>query len=242
MELDLIMDLEDTDVLIALVSSLLESTTPAPSQETILDALTRSNGDVDAAAKLVRSAPIAPPSRKRKRGSDIMSTWLSKSSEQSSTSSKPKSFIEPSSHVHTTDRPISPSPKKHRPPASAPAKPTVDLMTVLRQAPVSKFKEEIPRLPPLTLTTPELVAKHSTCTLHPSILPSELACRLFYTMIDESRNWQRNKWWLFDRVVESPHRTSFYARKTNGVDGDESWQEAAQFWSVFTYNPLITSS
>lgn len=107
----------------------------------------------------------------------------------------------------------------------------VDLMSVLRQPP-SPQKKPIPRLSPLTLSTPALVTKHTPCTLHLAVLPPELACRLFYAMLDASRAWKRNTWWLFDRVVESPHLTSFYARKTDGVDADESWQEAAQFWYV----------
>ena len=80
------------------------------------------------------------------------------------------------------------------------------------------------------LPTPALVAQHTPCTLHLSVLPPELACRLFHTMIDASKDWKRNKWWLFDRLVESPHRTSFFARKNDGVDDDDSWQEAAQYW------------
>jgi hypothetical protein len=51
-------------------------------------------------------------------------------------------------------------------------------------------------------------------------------------MLDKSRAWDRNRWYLFDRMVESPHRTSFFARRTNGVDDNESWQEAATFWRV----------
>ncbi|KAJ7090276.1 hypothetical protein B0H15DRAFT_837911 [Mycena belliarum] len=108
-----------------------------------------------------------------------------------------------------------------------------NLLDVLRQP---KIDKTLPKLPPLMLPTPALVAEHTPCTLHPSVLPPELACRLFYSMIEGSRAWSRNKWWLFDRVVESPHRTAFFARKTNGLDEDTSWQEAARFW----YNGRMT--
>ncbi|OAX40046.1 hypothetical protein K503DRAFT_688361 [Rhizopogon vinicolor AM-OR11-026] len=101
-------------------------------------------------------------------------------------------------------------------------------MSVLRPPPSST--RSVPRLLPLTLSNPSMVAQHTPCTMHLSILPPELACRLFYTMLDLSQSWKRNQWWLFDRVVESPHRTSFYARKTDGVESNESWQEAAQYW------------
>ncbi|KAF8894467.1 hypothetical protein BD779DRAFT_1609218 [Infundibulicybe gibba] len=72
-----------------------------------------------------------------------------------------------------------------------------------------------------------IVAKHTPCTLHLSVLPPELACKLFYTMINASRQWKRNKWWLFDRLVESPHRTAFYIRN---ADDEKRWGETAQFW------------
>ncbi|RPD80233.1 hypothetical protein L226DRAFT_530405 [Lentinus tigrinus ALCF2SS1-7] len=47
-------------------------------------------------------------------------------------------------------------------------------------------------------------------------------------MLHLSRNWKRNKWWLFDRVVESPHRTSFYVRRDAYENKD--MHEAAQYW------------
>jgi hypothetical protein len=31
-------------------------------------------------------------------------------------------------------------------------------------------------------------------------------------------------------MVESPHKTSFYARETDGYGDDKNWQEAAQYW------------
>ncbi|KAF9458663.1 hypothetical protein BDZ94DRAFT_1284765 [Collybia nuda] len=108
-------------------------------------------------------------------------------------------------------------------------------MSVLKRPPNSRDKI-MPRLPPLILSNPIMVAKNTPCTLHLSVLPPELACRLFYTMVNASRDWKRNKWWLFDRLVESPHRTSFFARRDDGLDNDETWQEAAQFW----YNGRMT--
>jgi len=93
-------------------------------------------------------------------------------------------------------------------------------------------------LPPLLLSTPDSVAQNTPCTFHLSVLPPELACKLFYTMLSASRSWKRNKWWLVDRLVESPHRTAFFARKTDGDQSSESWQEAAQFWCD---NPPLSS-
>ena len=66
-------------------------------------------------------------------------------------------------------------------------------------------------LPPLLLTSPEQVALHTPCTLYLGILPPDLAERLYRTMLCESSDWQRNKWYLNDRQVESPHTTCFYS-------------------------------
>ncbi|KAA1474862.1 hypothetical protein DENSPDRAFT_782623 [Dentipellis sp. KUC8613] len=102
-------------------------------------------------------------------------------------------------------------------------------MDVLRPPPPSK--PSVPRFPPLTLSNPSMVAEHTPCTLHASVLPPELACELFYTMLGEARGWQRNKWWLFDRMVESPHRTSFYVRNAADVtDEHGNWNEVSRFW------------
>jgi hypothetical protein len=48
--------------------------------------------------------------------------------------------------------------------------------------------------------------------MHPNILPTELAYKLFETMLDRAESWKRNRWWLFERAVESPHKSSFYVR------------------------------
>ncbi|KAI0647212.1 hypothetical protein C8Q79DRAFT_908529 [Trametes meyenii] len=92
-------------------------------------------------------------------------------------------------------------------------------------------KSQVPRLPPLTLSTPELVFAHTPCTLHHSILPPELACRLFYTLLYASRDWKHNKWWLADRVVESSHRSFFFKRGGNdSTEPEDDMTEAAQYW------------
>ncbi|KAJ3774783.1 hypothetical protein FB446DRAFT_639190 [Lentinula raphanica] len=102
-------------------------------------------------------------------------------------------------------------------------------MTVLHQ-PSSTKKKHPPSKKPLTLSDPTMVADHTPCTMHLSVLPPELASKLFYSLEESSRNWQRNKWWLFDRMVESPHRTSFFVRQTDGVSDDTTWHESAQYW------------
>ncbi|KAF8558449.1 hypothetical protein OG21DRAFT_1474901 [Imleria badia] len=212
----------DTETLIAMVTSLL--TVPHPGQEVC-------GGDVQAAAASIDAKHAKdsskPASAKRKTPSSDLSNWLV-SPHPTPSSSKPPSFkkraseqpdIGPGSLAIKDTTHFS---------GGSPGKPAVDLTSALRAPPPSK--PSVPRLLPLTLSNPSMVAQHTPCTLHLSILPPELACELFYIMMDLSQSWKRNKWWLFDRIVESPHRTSFFVRKSNGMDGNVAWQEAAQYW------------
>ncbi|CAE6525046.1 unnamed protein product [Rhizoctonia solani] len=105
-------------------------------------------------------------------------------------------------------------------------RPPVSLSSVLRDNTTSTRK--IKRLAPLVLATPEMVSKYTPLSMHPNILPLELSCRLYHAMLRASEDWSRNKWWLADRMVESPHTTSFYARR--GQEDDYDWNEAAQYW------------
>ncbi|KAJ3534607.1 hypothetical protein NMY22_g6851 [Coprinellus aureogranulatus] len=221
---------DDNDVLITLVASLLDPGN-AVSQEDILDALVECSGDVEKAAKHLTNAPSSSTATgqvragtsstlKRKRKSNL-DAWLNPHSSPSTRSGSRSEPVEPPVQKLRLE------PAKVK--SASSSKPVKDLMTVLRPPP-STEKKGPPKLPPLMLSSPSLVAEHTPCTLHTSVLPQELACELFYTMLDLSQSWKRNKWWLFDRVVESPHLTSFFARRTNGLDDDVDWQEAAQYW------------
>jgi hypothetical protein len=212
---------DDTDTLLALVSSLLAR--PAPDAAVMLDALVQCNGQVEAAAQLLNAKENQSGKKlgeKRKREVNL-DDWLKCSASKTSKTNDPQPNTTGAASVSISKMAAVPQ-------SGSSSKPVVDLMSILRQPP--SIQKSVPRLPPLLLANPALVAEHTPCTLHLSVLPPELACRLFSTMIDASHEWQRNKWWLFDRIVESPHRTSFYARRDDGIDGDETWQEAARFW------------
>lgn len=222
----------DNDILITLVTSLLD-VGHGFSQADILDALVECSGDVEDAAKYLKTAPSssrggrvsvltsnAPLTLKRKRKNNL-DAWLKPPSSGSARSGTSSESLEPPAQKMRLE--------VTKPKSESSPKPVTDLMTVLRQPP-STDKKRPPQLPPLMLSTPSLVAEYTPCTIHYSVLPQDLACELFYTMLDLSQSWKRNKWWLFDRVVESPHLTSFFARRTNGLDDNIDWQEAAQYW------------
>ncbi|KAG9019637.1 hypothetical protein FRB90_011983 [Tulasnella sp. 427] len=127
----------------------------------------------------------------------------------------------------------SPTPNRVHPSTPGSSKPLRMITDVLR--PPEPSKPALPKLPPLTLGTAALVAQHTPCTLHSSILPPELACRLFYKLLDEANTrWKRVKWFLVDKLVESPHLTSFYMREQRSSE----WDESAQYW----YNGTVTEN
>ena len=226
---------EDTETLLALLCSLLPDNF-VPTQQCLLEALLQTEGDVEMAAEIVLKQRS---NGKRKRNVNLDS-WLT----------RPGSSKDNNGHDPLPDSPAlqsqlgseSPPNKKPRsaagtsttkqgsPLVSKPVKPVKNLLDVLRQPPASSVAASASRLPPLTLSNPLLVAQHTPCTLHLGVLPSELASRLFYTMLHEAKDWSRNKWWLFDRLVESPHRTTMYTRHPVEGGNETTWQGITRAW------------
>lgn len=225
---------EDTDTLLALLCSLLPDNI-APSNESLLEALLQTDGDVQQAAEIVSKQHV---NNKRKRNVSLDS-WLTRaasSKHDNGQSSTPGSTTERSrlGSESPNKKPRSASgtpatPKNGPLTLSKPVKPVKNLLDVLRQPP-TVVTSSVSRLPPLGLGNPSLVAQHTPCTLHLGILPQELACRLFYTMLHEAQEWSRNKWWLFDRLVESPHRSSLYTRHPLEGNNEAAWQGITRAW------------
>ncbi|KAF9973760.1 hypothetical protein BGZ73_002978 [Actinomortierella ambigua] len=89
-----------------------------------------------------------------------------------------------------------------------------------------------PRVKPLYVYTPVEVAKHCPCTLMLNVLDKDLANRLLVGLLHDAESWNRNRWWMFDRIVESPHTTAFFAEKDADMDEVSNW----------TYNGKIQES
>ena len=231
---------EDTDTLLALLCSLLPDNI-SPSQQTLLEVLLQTEGDVEMAAGIISKQRT---NRKRKRNTSLDS-WLTRSdsatqaerlsslSSCSAGSSRNQlaSNSSPQKKPRSEGSATSTTTKKDQPPFPKPIKPVKNLLEVLRpQSPQASAPANAPRLPLLTLSKPSLVTQHTPCTLHHSVLPPELACRLFYTMLHEASDWSKNKWWLFDRLVESPHRSSMYTRHPAEAGNEAAWQKITRAW------------
>ena len=242
----------DTETLLVMLSSLLPEYLQSLDQESLFEALLECEGSVKkAAAKLISQsasssaagAKSSPTRNKRKRHVGL-DDWLQK---------RPSTSKPPSKRVNSGDgnpRPRSvcvpadshryPSPSSTSLKVKGSGKPNSSGNALARLKPPStSAAPEVPaQLPPLTLGNPEMVAGHTACTLHPQVLPPELAIGLFETMLNEAETWDRNRFWLFERAVESPHKSSFYVRDMSVVAGsdrkdemsDLEWKEAAHYW------------
>ncbi|KAF9903046.1 hypothetical protein EC991_004258 [Linnemannia zychae] len=87
----------------------------------------------------------------------------------------------------------------------------------------SPFTTKFKPSKPLILYNPEDVAKHCPCTLIFNVLDKDLANRLLKAMLIDSETWNRNRWWLFERMVESPHKTSYFAERDDDMEEVAGW-------------------
>jgi hypothetical protein len=79
----------------------------------------------------------------------------------------------------------------------------------------------------LHLYSPEDIAAHTPCSIIHNFLPSDEANALLLELLEEAPTFRREKFQLFDRVVESPHTMSFYV---------DSWDEAEKHKTEYVYN------
>lgn len=175
----------DTETLLAMLSSVLH---PQEFEEAVLlDALVSSQGDIEDAA---RSLSVEPPNKRRKVSEKIsIDGWLKQ--QDASKPAAPKEVSHQPSGSTTAIKPTGkggPQASSSSSHTASPKKPNSNVKKVSNSEflellrPPNSFdgttsKPQVPRLPPLTLSTPEMVAEHTPCTLHHSVLPPELACR-----------------------------------------------------------------
>ena len=248
----------DTETLLVMLSSLLPESHQNLNQESLLEALLECEGNIEeAAARLVSqpssssatgsSSSLTKNKRKRHVGLD---GWLQNHPSTSKPPSKRVNSGDGNARARSVSVPADdnhfPSPGTLKVKGSGEPNSTGNALARLKPPSTSATPEVPAQLPPLTLGNPEMVAKHTACTLHPQVLPPELAIRLFETMLNEAERWDRNRFWLFERAVESPHKSSFYVRDMGAVVGhgqkdtisDLEWKEAAHYW----YRPAQLSA
>ena len=210
----------DTDTQLAILASLLE---PASySVEDLLDALTDAKGDVTRAAERLL-LPRIKSSGKRKAGTSLES-WLGRKNGK------------------RVEEPVTPtkavSPSKTAMPGSPMKKPAVDLLSVLQQPESAKIRAG--PLPAVLLSTQAAINKHGLpLTIHRSPLSPAFASALYLALMEESEKWERHRWFLAGKWVESPHTMTSYAREGAKEGDDAGW--AKYFYSGTHLKPPAVS-
>lgn len=227
------MDAERFDVALATLASVFEETDP----DVLVSALQDADGDVERATDAILSRSPRPdrPAKRRKPDASGLAGWL-RSSDKDDPSRT--STTNPSPAALTRLRLKSPLGTA---PSNRPT-PTKSINDVLRATPVDRppAPPANASLPPLTLTSPQMVATHlPCCSLLLDVLPKELASQLYLQLLDDSDGkpveggtatpWDHNSWYLNDRLVESSHATTFFVSSGSG-EQDRSYDECAQYW------------
>ena len=242
----------DTETLLVMLLSLLPESHQHLDQESLLEALLECEGNVRETAEKLASQPpssatgsSSSPTRNKRKRHVGLDSWLQKQPSTSKPPSKRVNSGDKNARARSVSVPIGdhhghllPSSTSLKVKGSGNPNCAGNALARLKPPSTSTTPEVPAQLPPLTLGTPEMVAKHTACTLHPQILPPELATRLFETMLDEAQRWDRNRFWLFERAVESPHKNAFYVRDMSLVAGygqndkisELEWKEAAHYW------------
>ncbi|GAA5927662.1 hypothetical protein JCM1841_006076 [Sporobolomyces salmonicolor] len=186
------------------------------------------------------------PTKRRRVDSAGLEQWLGR--ENRRTEQGTEVLVLDSS---SDDEQVRPPAKLSEGPPPVPSKPLKSAFDLLRAPsstadPAAAASSASPHtnLPPLVLATPAMVAKHTggLVTLVENALPPELASRLYVRMVQASvgegtgeEPWKRNRWYLVDREVESPHTSQFFVEApSQSASGsgysEQGFHEAAQHW------------
>ncbi|OCF39596.1 hypothetical protein I317_06611 [Kwoniella heveanensis CBS 569] len=209
----------DTDTKIALLASLLEPISfPF---DVLLEVLQESDGDVAKAAEGLL-LPRVKSSGKRKAGTSLHD-WLTRPASGKAVKREPDQVPSrrPERFMVVDDEDDEAIGQAAGP--SRPSEPAIDLLSKLRQAPGNPAVLPKPKAgpqPPVILSSQAAIDSHSLpLTILNSPLPASLASALYLAMTEESESWERNKFYLAGKWVESPHTTTVYQRLGGGYGG-----------------------
>ncbi|KAF9301228.1 hypothetical protein BGZ74_006967 [Mortierella antarctica] len=206
---------EDWDFKMATLFSIFESTP----ERVLHQALTKAHGDLEQAIPIVLSGQLSAstdttvnnhPKKKQRLVQPRLAAFLGSPSFSSSSSSTSSSSSQSTSALISS------------PSSSASNLPSLNDRLRWKDS-IDDSTKSRERIRPLVLYNPEDVAKHCPCTLVHNVLDKDLASRLLQVMMVESETWNRNRWWLFERIVESPHKTSYYAEDNHDLAEVSGW-------------------
>lgn len=246
------------------LAAILSPTTYSNAQ--YIDALKRSNGDVQHAAELLllssassSSSLVIKSDRKRGPAKAGLSGWLKKDAcDKDSTKRRRRESIQASTNasnqstdvidIDAIDVPDVDSepcalPSKTKSQVSKPAdsRPKVDAFSVLQkssQTLQASWPSRNPPRPPVILPTAELVERHlPSCSIHDSPLSADFASSLYLTLFEESRSWSKYEWFLAGRKVESTHTSCYYRLQDDEADLEKGHAASDDYWYAGQRSP-----
>jgi hypothetical protein len=194
---------EDTDTKLAVLASLLEPAT-YPLEE-LLEALNESGGDVSKAAEGIL-LPRVKSAGKRKAGTSLES-WLGKKRAGEDIIVKTPNIKPNGSGDGTKDSK------------------SVNLLDHLKQPTPSEKTKNVPR-PAVHLSNQSAIdSNRLPLSIIQTPLSPQFASALYLAMMEESEIWERNKFYLAGKWVESPHTVCHYARDPPSQSTSENVEE-----------------
>ncbi|KAK9475803.1 hypothetical protein V1514DRAFT_322783 [Lipomyces japonicus] len=206
----------DTETKLAILSSLLDHTKSSPpAPEALLDVLVAAGGSVSTAMALLDRPVTTKFHRQRHRGvlqSSVTSFFRADLQRKRSRTAE----VSLGHDNHTNDDEDWQDPEsKHW-----------KSFNSSKSSRMSLSSPAVLRNKVLHLYSPLAIQTLTACTFHPFFLPPETADSLLRSLMNDSVNWSKNKFHLFNREVMSPHTTSFYVNP----------EQAQNFQDTYHYN------
>nr|ODN87339.1 hypothetical protein L203_03612 [Cryptococcus depauperatus CBS 7841] len=208
----------DTDTKLALLTSLLHPLVFSKNQ--YLEALSFTSGQVDKAAEQLLLPNENGPSKKRKFES--LKGWLGQSSEAGKKNERKKLQAESTIVNRPRVKAMELAIESDRTYASGNA---TDKDNSLSRVLDGQFhakadkKRAVPQSA-ISLSTQSSINAHNLpLTLIASPLTPSMASALYLTMMEESKEWKTNRFYIAGNAAESPHKIGFYMREGGGYGG-----------------------
>ncbi|KAJ3158926.1 hypothetical protein HDU86_002095 [Geranomyces michiganensis] len=194
------------------------------SESELLSALARRNGDVASAIDLLLLRKEPPAKRKRTAISDFFVPTHVEGPKRASASAPPETIVAEPSAADTRQG----------------LRNAFDVLGKKDSEDDDDFGAS--GGPPIWLK-PDNISSAVPCELFTNILPPDLADALLRVLLVEAASWRRREFVLFDREVQSPHSTSFYADRTpNGVPAADYWYGGKREREVRTMPPEMRAA
>ncbi|WVQ73680.1 hypothetical protein IAR50_003260 [Cryptococcus sp. DSM 104548] len=226
----------DTETKIAMLASLVDPSSFSTDQ--YLQALARSQGDVASAAERLLLPQSTTILGKRKAGSTLKG-WLGQPSGATvDKARKKRTAAVDSTAVNSPAKTSITSPKPERLDNAS-----LNAFSLLKQAAASKPTSAQPKAQPqgpIYLSSQASIdAQSLPLSIFSQPLPPSLASALYLVMMEESEQWDVNRFYIAGRAMKSPHTTGFYAKREGGYGNGRYFYSGMEQGPAKIYPPIL---